>query len=78
MKQFTKTKFFRLIEESSDRNVHPSVLENAYDEFAGTLFAESTETPDILVFHQALCYAQVELISIYSHSKGDSGKKILL
>ncbi|MDR2385236.1 MAG: hypothetical protein LBD80_06210 [Tannerella sp.] len=63
MKQFTKTKFSRLIKKSSAKNIHPLTMENAYDEFAGTVFAESAETSDILVFHQALCYAQIELIS---------------
>jgi hypothetical protein len=77
MRQFTQTKFFNLIKQSSSKNIHPLVMEKAYDEFAGVLFTESTETLDMHVFHQALCYVQVELISLYKYSNGKSGRKIL-
>jgi ABC-type transporter Mla maintaining outer membrane lipid asymmetry ATPase subunit MlaF len=75
--QFTKTDFFRLMQGEDTTNIRSTTLEKAYDEFAGVVFKESALATDMDVFHQALCYAQVELTSLQNHKTGEIEKKCL-
>jgi hypothetical protein len=78
MKQFTqltKTKFFLMMQEKQITNTRFSTWEKAYDEFVDVLFTESAVATDMTVFHQTLCYTQVELTSLQNHKNGEIEKK---
>jgi hypothetical protein len=74
MKRLVKTKFFLLIKEAPKTDLCPVAVEDAYDEFADVLFAESTSTEDKVVLHNLLCFTRVELESLH-HQLTDLSKK---
>jgi hypothetical protein len=61
MKQFTETRFFRLMETSSTQNHSPELVRDAYEEFADALFLERSKIPDMNTFFNTVCYTQAEL-----------------
>jgi hypothetical protein len=66
MKQFTKTRFFRLVKD--EKRISLSVLAKAYDDFACSLFAANTAATDKVLYHNALCYIHAELKSLQQFS----------
>jgi hypothetical protein len=67
MKRFTRTRFFRLLEDEKGGQL--SVLAKAYDDFASALFTERSATMDKTTYNNALCYIRVELVSLTKVSK---------
>jgi hypothetical protein len=66
MKQFIKTKFFRSMQEASQKgvDVDAQVLENGYDKFAMLLFSEGATSTDKVAYHDMLVYTHVELANL--------------
>jgi hypothetical protein len=76
MKQFIQTKFFLLINGTSIADIHPSVLDNAYEEFAEVVFAKTAGASDRVVLHQSLCYIKAEFMSLQRQLTNKFGKKV--
>jgi hypothetical protein len=75
MKQFIKTKFFRSMQEASQKGVDidAQVLKNGYDEFVILLFSKNATSINRVAHHDRLVYTRVELESL----TGVSGKKCI-
>ena len=76
MKQFIQTDFFRLIKSASAPDVSSSVLDNAYEEFSGAVFAKTAGASDRVVLHQSLCYTKAEFMSLQCQLTNKFGKKV--
>jgi len=63
MKRFISTKFFRILQEASQKSiiVDADVLKNEYDEFATFIFAEFSNLQDLTAFNNALIFTISEL-----------------
>jgi hypothetical protein len=66
MNRFIETKFFLMMEEYSLPDLSASVMENACEEFACFLFAESDADLNRVAFLHILCLTQVELATLHS------------
>jgi hypothetical protein len=60
MKRLIETRFFTLMQTSLHENHNFSLIEDAYDKFAGIVFFERSKISDLNIFYNAVCYTQVE------------------
>ena len=63
MRKFTEMKFFQITEELLQSKTDLSFLEEAFEEFTDSVFAESESIFNLTAFYNQLCYAQIELLS---------------
>ncbi|MDR2409956.1 MAG: hypothetical protein LBE13_17845 [Bacteroidales bacterium] len=66
MKRFIETRFFLLMQTSLHENYNLSLIEDAYDKFAGILFLERYQTLDLNIFYNTVCYTQVEFKQLHN------------
>ncbi|GAB6013182.1 hypothetical protein [Viscerimonas tarda] len=73
MKQFIQTKFFRTLQEASQKgiDIDTQVLQNQYDEFVMLVYQEDAAVIDKAAYRNTLVHTRVELGSL----TGVSGKK---
>ena len=73
MKQFTSTKFFCTLQDASQKGIdkNTNTLQNEYDDFANSVFLESSYTGDKTVYRNKLVFTRVELSAL----TGVLGKK---
>jgi len=60
MKRFIKTKFFRMLQESSQKSIdlNIGVLKNGYDKFAIFVFSASSVFTDMAAYRNVLVYTR--------------------
>jgi hypothetical protein len=74
MKTFIDTKFFRILLDTSQKDVDIGIpsLENSYKEFVEFLL-ENTVFKDKVIYHNTLVYTLVDLLSITEVTKKKHG-----
>jgi hypothetical protein len=65
MKRFIETRFFLLMQTSLHENHKLSVIQDAYDKFAGFVFFERSTISDLNIFYNAACYTQAEFNQLH-------------
>lgn len=66
MRKFREMNFFHILESLPQAQADHSLLINAYEEFAESLFSESECTNNLTLLYNQLCYTHVELQSLHN------------
>lgn len=66
MRKFREMNFFHILESLPQAKADHSLLINAYEEFAESLFSESEGASNLTLFYNQLCYTHAELQSLHN------------